>query len=102
MQSYGRPIATLVARRFRVATFDLLGQVASDKPGLFISPDDQVATLHLLIGRLGNGRFFSAASANLVAFRDAISLALERRHAEVRKLWTEALEGVGITKPRSE
>ena len=35
----------LVARHFRVATFDLLGQGASDKPALFISQDDQVAAL---------------------------------------------------------
>ena len=39
----------LVARGFRVATFDLLGQGASDKPALFISQDDQVAALALLI-----------------------------------------------------
>ena len=32
----------LVAQQFRVVTFDLLGQGASDKPGLFISQDDQV------------------------------------------------------------
>src|SRR5438128_77062 len=30
-------------------------------------------------------------------FRDAVSRALERRHAEVQKLWAEALESVGIT-----
>ena len=35
----------LIARHFRVATFDLLGQGASDKPELFISQDDQVAAL---------------------------------------------------------
>jgi hypothetical protein len=39
---------------------------------------------------------------DIVPFRDAVSSALERRHAEVRKLWTEALEGVGIATPRSE
>ena len=38
----------LVARGFRVATFDLLGQGESDKPALFISQDDQVAALALL------------------------------------------------------
>ena len=54
----------LVAREFRVATFDLLGQGASDKPALFIGQDDQVAALHLLIGELGDGPSFSAASAS--------------------------------------
>ena len=48
----------LVANGFRVATFDLLGQGASDKPELFISQDDQVAALRLLIGELGDGPVF--------------------------------------------
>ena len=43
------------ARHFRVATFDLLGQGASDKPELFISQDDQVAAPRLLIDELGDG-----------------------------------------------
>jgi Lysophospholipase len=34
----------LIARHFRVATFDLLGQGASDKPALH-HQDDQVAAL---------------------------------------------------------
>ena len=38
----------------------------------------------------------------LVPFRNAVSAALERRHAEIGKLWAEALEGVGITIPRAE
>ena len=38
----------LIARHFRVATFDLLGQGASDKPALFINQDDQVAALRSL------------------------------------------------------
>jgi hypothetical protein len=39
---------------------------------------------------------------NLMPFREAVSSALERRHAQVRKLWTEALEGVGIIAPGRE
>ncbi len=35
----------LVAKHFRVVTFDLLGQGESDKPSLFISQDDHVAVL---------------------------------------------------------
>lgn len=50
--------AALVARGFRVATFDLLGQGASDKPRLFISQNDQVTALGLLIDRLGAGPVF--------------------------------------------
>lgn len=48
----------LIGRHFRVATFDLLGQGASDKPKLFISQADQVEALHLLIGELGEGPVF--------------------------------------------
>lgn len=37
----------------------------------------------------------------LVPFRNAVSAALERRHAEIGKLWADALEGVGITTSRA-
>ena len=64
----------LVAQQFRVATFDLLGQGASDKPGLFISQDDQVEALHLLIGELGSGPVFLSGISfgGLIALRYAI------------------------------
>jgi 3-oxoadipate enol-lactonase len=64
----------LIARRFRVATFDLLGQGCSDKPALFISQDDQVAALHLLIGELGDGPVFlgGISFGGLIALRYAI------------------------------
>ncbi|WP_061024769.1 alpha/beta hydrolase [Bradyrhizobium sp. CCH5-F6] len=64
----------LVARQFRVATFDLLGQGQSDKPMLFISQDDQVAALHLLIEELGDGPIFLAGISfgGLIALRYAI------------------------------
>ena len=67
--------AALVARQFRVATFDLLGQGASDKPGLFISQDDQVAALGLLIDRLGGGPVFlgGISFGGLIALRYAIA-----------------------------
>jgi hypothetical protein len=35
-------------------------------------------------------------------FRGAVSVALERRHAEIGRLWAEALEGIGISIPRAE
>ncbi|WP_458757681.1 alpha/beta fold hydrolase [Afipia sp. TerB] len=65
----------LVARRFRVATFDLLGQGASDKPSLFIGQDDQVAALNKLIGELGDGPIFLSGISfgGLIALRYAIA-----------------------------
>jgi pimeloyl-ACP methyl ester carboxylesterase len=65
----------LLARRFRVATFDLLGQGGSDKPALFINQDDQVAALHLLIGELGDGPVFLSGISfgGLIALRYAIA-----------------------------
>jgi 3-oxoadipate enol-lactonase len=65
----------LIARRFRVATFDLLGQGESDKPGLFISQDDQVAALGLLIEQLGGGPIFLSGISfgGLIALRYAIA-----------------------------
>ena len=64
----------LVARGFRVATFDLLGQGASDKPALFISQDDQVAALALLIEHLGDAPVFlgGISFGGLIALRYAI------------------------------
>src|SRR4029453_15683360 len=65
---------TLTGKGFRVATFDLLGQGASDKPELFISQDDQVEALHLLIGELGGGPVFLSGISfgGLIALRYAI------------------------------
>jgi 3-oxoadipate enol-lactonase len=64
----------LAARGFRVATFDLLGQGASDKPELFISQGDQVEALRLLIGELGDGPIFLSGISfgGLIALRYAI------------------------------
>ena len=65
----------LVARGFRVATFDLLGQGLSDKPSLFISQEDQVAALELLIDRLGDSSVFlgGISFGGLIALRYAIA-----------------------------
>jgi 3-oxoadipate enol-lactonase len=65
---------TLTGKGFRVATFDLLGQGASDKPELFISQDDQVEALHLLIGELGGAPVFLSGISfgGLIALRYAI------------------------------
>ena len=65
----------LIARGFRVATFDLLGQGESDKPALFISQDDQVTALHLLIQELCHGPVFLSGISfgGLIALRYAIA-----------------------------
>jgi pimeloyl-ACP methyl ester carboxylesterase len=65
----------LVAKGFRVATFDLLGQGESDKPGLFITQDDQVAALALLIDQLGKAPVFLSGISfgGLIALRYAIA-----------------------------
>jgi 3-oxoadipate enol-lactonase len=65
----------LVARGFRVATFDMLGQGESDKPGLFITQDDQVTALGLLIDQLGKGPVFlgGISFGGLIALRYAIA-----------------------------
>jgi 3-oxoadipate enol-lactonase len=64
----------LVAGRLLVSTPDLLCPGASDKPALFISQDDQVAALHLLIGELGDGPVFlgGISFGGLIALRYAI------------------------------
>jgi 3-oxoadipate enol-lactonase len=64
----------LITQKFRVATFDLLGQGESDKPALYINQDDQVAALHTLIGELGDGPIFlgGISFGGLIALRYAI------------------------------
>ena len=53
-------------------------------------------------GRLLQAQILFLKGPELVPFRDAVSAALERRHAEIGKLWAEALEGVGIIIRRAE
>jgi 3-oxoadipate enol-lactonase len=67
--------SALVTRGFRVATFDLLGQGASDKPSLFINQEDQVAALGLLIDQLGGRPVFlgGISFGGLIALRYAIA-----------------------------
>jgi hypothetical protein len=48
-------------------------------------------------GRLLQAQIMFLKGESLVPFRDAVSAALERRHAAVRKLWREMLLGVGIS-----
>jgi 3-oxoadipate enol-lactonase len=64
----------LVAKNFRVLTFDMLGQGESDKPSLFISQDDHVAVLCRMIEHLGDGPIFLAGISfgGIVALRYAI------------------------------
>jgi hypothetical protein len=47
-------------------------------------------------GRLLQAQSIFLKGQDLVPFRDAVSTALETRHTEVRKLWQEALAGVGV------
>src|ERR1700752_3508178 len=63
----------LTARGFGVATFDLLGPGASDKPELFISQGDQGEALRLLIGKLGDSPIFLSGICfgGLIALRYA-------------------------------
>jgi hypothetical protein len=53
-------------------------------------------------GRLLQAQSLFLKGPELAPFRAAISSALERRHAEIGKLWTDALEGVGIATSRTE
>jgi len=65
----------LVAKGYRVATFDLLGQGESDKPSLFIEQDDQVAVLRDIVAELGQRPVFLAGISfgGVIALRYAIA-----------------------------
>jgi 3-oxoadipate enol-lactonase len=64
----------LVAKGFRVASYDMLGQGQSDKPRLFIDQADQVAVLGDLIDELGPGPIFvgGISFGGVIALRYAI------------------------------
>jgi hypothetical protein len=47
-------------------------------------------------GRLLQAHILFLKRESLVPFRDAVSAALERRHAEMRKLWRTMLQSVGV------
>lgn len=53
--------------------------------------------IELESSRLLQAQIILLKGPDLAPFRGAVSAALERRHAEIHKLWTEALEGVGIS-----
>jgi hypothetical protein len=48
-------------------------------------------------GRLLQAQILFLKGESLVPFRDTVNAALEQRHAEVRRLWAEALESAGVT-----
>ena len=64
----------LVARGFRVASYDMLGQGQSDKPRLFIDQTDQVDVLRELIAALGPQPVFvgGISFGGVIALRYAI------------------------------
>jgi len=47
-------------------------------------------------GRLLQAQILFLKGESLVPFRDTVNAALEQRHAEVRRLWAEALESAGV------
>lgn len=47
-------------------------------------------------GRLLQAQILFLKSADLAPYRDAVSAALEKRHAGVRKLWRETIESMGV------
>ena len=53
-------------------------------------------------GRLLQAQILLLKGPELVPFRNAVSAALERRHAEIGRLWVQTLEGVGVINPRTE
>jgi hypothetical protein len=53
-------------------------------------------------GRLLQAQILFLKGESLVPFRAAVSAALECRHADVRRLWREMLQSVGMTADENE
>jgi hypothetical protein len=52
--------------------------------------------IELESGRLMQSQIFFLKSPQFLSVRDAIAAAVDRRHTEVRELWTAALHGIEI------
>ena len=52
-------------------------------------------------GRLILAQIAFLKSRELILLRDAISLALEGRHTQVRKFWRDMLADLGVSEPES-
>lgn len=68
------------------------------------NPDDPFVTalrrIEFESSRLLQAQIVFLKGADLMPFRDIVNSAVEKRHAEVRNLWTETLASIGITNSR--
>ena len=90
----------LVARGFRVASYDMLGQGQSGKPRLFIEQHEEVEVLRNLIGSLETRPVFVGG----ISFGGADCLALRHRASRHYRRWpliTLAQVGEGRRYPAS-
>lgn len=53
-------------------------------------------------GRIMQAQIIFLKGRDLLPYRDAVSAAVESRHRQVRKLWTEMLVGIGVTGNKAE
>jgi hypothetical protein len=53
-------------------------------------------------GRVMQAQIVFLKSSELVPLRSTVNTALERRHAQVRKLWEEMLGGIGVRRGKAE
>jgi hypothetical protein len=67
-------------------------QAAADDPFVMA-----VRRIEFESGRLMQAQIIFLKGPDLLPYRDAVSAAVESRHLQVRKLWTEMLTGVGVT-----
>lgn len=52
-------------------------------------------------GRLIQAQIVFLKGPDLLLYREAVSTAVESRHLQVRKLWTEMLAGIGVTEDKA-
>jgi hypothetical protein len=52
-------------------------------------------------GRIMQGQIIFLKGDDLLPFRDTVSAAVESRHLQVRKLWTEMLAGIGVSEDKA-
>jgi hypothetical protein len=53
-------------------------------------------------GRMLQAQIIFLKGQDLLPYRDAVSAAVESRHLQVRKLWTEMLASIGVERKDAE
>ena len=77
---------------------------APKQPDKVLAEDPFVMALRRIefeSGRIMQAQIIFLKGQDLLPYREAVNAAVESRHLQVRKLWTEMLDGIGVTESKA-